>query len=316
MGTAGDKFREELLSIERQTVRPERVVVYIAEGHERPRFTVGREEYVWVRKGMMAQRVLPYDEITSDCLLMLDDDVLLADDTAERMLLAMDENEADGVGADTYKNHEMGATGKLRAALTSLVFPHRSGEWAFKMHRNGSFSYNDRPLKSFYLSQTCAGPAWMLRLDAYRRVHLEDELWLDRFHFPYKEDTLLSYKVFKNGFRLGVLFDSGVTNLDAGTSSGAFRRSRDWMYVRAFASFAIWWRTCLKPGDTSRREQLFTAACYAVKAFWLFAVSVFASLLWLRPRLLRQYINGHVDAWRYVHSGELLSLRPYVLLKQ
>ena len=83
LGTAGEKFRKELESLCAQTVRPERVVVYIAEGYEGPKFTVGSEEYVWVPKGMMSQRVLPYDEITSDCILMLDDDVLLAPDSAE-----------------------------------------------------------------------------------------------------------------------------------------------------------------------------------------------------------------------------------------
>ena len=74
LGTAGEKFRQELESIRQQTVQPERVVVYIAEGYSRPDLTGGNEEYVWVRKGMMAQRILPYDEIESPFILMLDDD--------------------------------------------------------------------------------------------------------------------------------------------------------------------------------------------------------------------------------------------------
>ena len=61
LGTAGEKFLAELRSIASQTVQPEKVVVYIAEGYSRPGFTVGKEEYVWVKKGMMSQRVLPYD---------------------------------------------------------------------------------------------------------------------------------------------------------------------------------------------------------------------------------------------------------------
>ena len=78
LGTSGDKFIKELRSIVSQTVQPEKVVVYIAEGYSRPEVTVGKEEYVWVKKGMMTQRALPYDEISSDCILMLDDDVRLA----------------------------------------------------------------------------------------------------------------------------------------------------------------------------------------------------------------------------------------------
>ena len=86
LGTAGEKFRQELLSIAAQTVPPERVVVYIAEGYQRPEFSVGKEEYVWVRKGMVAQRALRYDEIKSDCILMLDDDVRLSPDSAAKLL--------------------------------------------------------------------------------------------------------------------------------------------------------------------------------------------------------------------------------------
>ena len=56
LGTAGEVFREELLSLGRQTVPPERVMIYIAEGFPRPDFQVGNEEYRWVRKGMMAQQ--------------------------------------------------------------------------------------------------------------------------------------------------------------------------------------------------------------------------------------------------------------------
>ena len=84
LGTAGEIFRRELESICAQTVPPERVLVYLAEGYTRPDFTVGREEYVWVKKGMMTQRVLQYDEVSSDCILFLDDDILLAPDSAEK----------------------------------------------------------------------------------------------------------------------------------------------------------------------------------------------------------------------------------------
>jgi len=38
--------------------------VYIAEGYDWSDFMVGREQYVWVKKGMMAQRIMPYDEIS------------------------------------------------------------------------------------------------------------------------------------------------------------------------------------------------------------------------------------------------------------
>ena len=46
LGTSGDKFVRELESIKRQTLQPERVIVYIAEGYDREgRVCVGQERY-------------------------------------------------------------------------------------------------------------------------------------------------------------------------------------------------------------------------------------------------------------------------------
>ena len=107
LGINPEVLERELESIMRQTIQPERVLVYIAMGYERPSSTVGREEYVWVRKGMVAQRVLESRDIDSDLILMLDDDVELSPNSVERILKAMDENGADCVAADTFKNQEM-----------------------------------------------------------------------------------------------------------------------------------------------------------------------------------------------------------------
>lgn len=316
LGTAGDVFLEELASIVRQTVQPRRVLVYIAEGYERPAQTIGREEYVWVKKGMMAQRVLPYNEITSDCILMLDDDVRLAEDSAERLLQAMGEYDADVVGADTFKNQDMNVMGKCYAAITNFVFPHHSSMWAFKIHRNGSFSYNNNPTKPFYLSQSCAGPASMWRKPVFISLNFQEELWLDMLGFAHGDDALMFYKVYKNGYRLGILYESGIENLNGKSSSAVYRKSANKMYTRTFAGFTIWWRSCFKAGNSSIAEQGLTALCYAFKTSWLSIVVTTASFILLRPQLIIQFVKAHVDGWNYVHSSKFRSLQPYAFLKR
>lgn len=311
LGTAGEKFRQELLSLHRQTVRPERILVYIAEGYARPTFSIGREEYVWVKKGMMAQRALPYSDITSDCILLLDDDVLLSPDSAARLLLALQHHHADCIGADTFQNHRMNLKGKVYAALTNWVLPHCSATWAFKMHRHGSFSYNHRPTRAFYLSQTSAGPAMLWRKSVFLRLRFQDELWIDRLGFAYGDDVLLSLKVYRNGYRLGVLYDSGITNLNAQTSSCQYRQDDNRMYIRTFASFAIWWRTCLQCCPSQPLSQALTATCYLLKSLWLLMVSALATPK--IPHAVPQYLRGLTAAWHYVHSEEFRSLPPFVL---
>lgn len=303
LGTGGEKFREELLSIARQTIQPERLIVYIAEGYSRPGFTIGNEEYVWVKKGMMAQRILPYDEISSDCIMMLDDDVRLSPDSAERMLKAMEKYDADCVGADTFRNQNMTIRNKVYAALTNLVFPHYSSRWAFIIHRNGSFSYNNRPVKSFYWSQSCAGPASLWRKNTYEQLRMEDELWLDELGFTYGDDMLEFYKLHANGFRLGILYDSGIENLDGCSSSHAFRKSRERMYIRTKASFIIWWRTCFRSGNTPDSVRWSAAICFALKTFWLFFVVCGAAVATRKFHMVPSYVSGWRDGWSFVHSA-------------
>lgn len=311
LGTGGEKYREELRSIRMQTVCPERVLVYIAEGCPKPDFREGNEEYIHVPKGMMAQRILPYEEINSDCILMLDDDVRLAPDSAERLLKAMEGQNADCMGADVFCNQDMPFHRKLFAAVTGLVFPHRSPVWAFKLHRNGSFSYNGKPENRPYLSQTCGGPAQMWRKDAFLRMRMEDELWLDSLPFPYNEDTLMTYKLYRNGGRLCVLYGSGIENLDGATSSAGYRKSMDRIHVRTKASFMVWWRTCYRNGADTRLSRFFAAAAFTLKSLWMVVVMAVASVVTLSPRVLPSFFKGMRDGWRSVHTPAFTGLGKY-----
>lgn len=313
LGTSGDMFREELLSIAAQTVQPERVMIYIAEGYARPAFSVGREEYVWVKKGMVAQRCLPCDDISSDVIFLLDDDVRLAPDSAERMLKAMEMHDADCIGADTFKNHNMSEAKKVYAAVTNLVFPHCSDRWAFKVHKTGSFSYNNRPTRSLYLSQSCAGNAIMLRRSVYESLHFEDERWLDELLFAYGDDMVESYKIFKNGYRLGVVYDSGCEHLDAGSVSSTLRRSIEWMHTRAMSSFIIWWRIIYEPAKKNSFERLSALFCFAAKSAWVFLIMCAVSVMKLSPRYAVMYLRGLRDGRRFVLSDKFRALNPYIL---
>ena len=312
LGTAGEKFKKELVSLCAQTVQPERVMVYIAEGYDRPDFTVGKEEYVWVKKGMMAQRVLRYDEITSDCILMLDDDVMLAPDSAEKMLRAMADQQADCVGADVFQNHRMPLKTKVYAALTNLVFPHRDRKWAFKIHRNGSFSYNACPKMSFYWSQSCGGPAMLWRKEAFLHTHLEDELWLDKLGFAYGDDQLETYKLHANHGGLGVLYDAGITNLDAQSSSGTFRKSAEYIYIRTKASLMTWRRMCYRNGKDMACPRMLASIAFGFKSAWLFLVMCVAALIKWDCHYLTSYCKGLRDGRKEVHSPEFEALPPYI----
>ena len=313
LGTSGEKFVRELESIKRQTVQPEKVVVYIADGYNRPEYTVGKEEYVWVKKGMMSQRILRYDEIDSPLLLLLDDDIELAPDSVEKLIVAMDGNQLDCIAPDTFRNHKMPLLRKIYAGITNLVFPHYSDKWAFKIHGNGSFSYNNNIKKDVYLSQSAAGPASLWKKDVFLSLHLDDELWLERFGFPFGEDALTYNKLFKNGYRLGVHYNSGVKNLDGKSSSGAFQRNTRKFYVRSIASLLIWYRICFSPSNISIFKKIWAALSFSIKVIWLLLVNTLAAIRLMRPQVIYYYLKGLFDGIKLIHSKDFQSLPNYVV---
>ena len=303
-------LRQELESIHSQTVAPEKIVIYIAEGYAKPAFTVGREEYVWVRKGMISQRALQYKEIGSDCILLLDDDVRLSPDSVQRMLEAMEGNQMDCVGADTFKNHLMSVKGKLFAAVTGWVFPHYDERWAFKIHDCGSFSYINNPKKGLYLSQSCAGPCSLWKKNALLRLRWEDELWLEKLGFAYGDDMLEFYKLYVNGGRLGILFDSGVENLDAKTASSDHHANIRKFYTRSIASFLVWHRAIFVPRRTAL-ARVWPALSFSMKSLWLLLVNALAAIAARDVKVLWYYIIGLRDGIRFVKSQEYKNLPSY-----
>ena len=311
LGTNAEVLRCELESIVCQTLQPERVIIYIAEGYKRPSFQVGQEEYVWVTKGMVAQRALKYREIESDVILMLDDDVELAPNSAERMLKVMEENSADCVAADTFKNQEMTWTQRLVAFVANWVYSRTGDGWAFKQNRDGSFSFNGNPQNSFCLTETFAGPCWMVKKDVLRAARLEDELWLDRMGFSYGDDAVESYKLFLNGYTCGVLYDSGVKNLDAKTSSGAYHQTEKKFYTRSYGMFVIWWRMIY----SSRDRQWLSASLFGLKVWWQFNIHILLGIVKLNMNIPYNYIIGLKDGWRFVRSDEYKAIPSYVINK-
>ena len=312
LGTSGEKFVRELESIKRQTVQPEKVVIYIAEGYARPEYTIGKEEYVWVKKGMMRQRVLRYEEIDSPLILLLDDDVELASDSAEKMIHALNEYHLDCIAADTFRNHKMPFSGKLYAAVTNLVFPHYSNKWAFKIHSNGSFSYNNRVKRDVYLSQSAAGPASLWKKDVFLALHLTDELWLEKFGFPYGEDALTFNKLYKNGHRLAVHYNSGIINLDGKSSSGSFQRDPKKFYTRSCASFLIWHRTCFNLKGISFFKKMWILLSFCFKAIWLLLVHALSAIILHSFKVLFYYIKGLFDGLKSIQSDGYRCLPNYI----
>ena len=313
LGTSGDKFVQELESIKQQTVQPEKVVIYIAEGYPRPEYTIGKEEYVWVKKGMMRQRVLRYDEIDSPLILLLDDDVELEPDSAEKMIEALANNNLDCLAAVTFRNYKIPFKKKFYIALTNLVFPHWSDTWSVIIHSNGIFIYNNHPVKDVYLSQSASGPAALWRKQTFLNLHLEDELWLDNLRFAFGEDVLMFNKLYKNGFRLGTHYSCGIKHLNAQSSSAAFKGNKQRFHTRSLASFLIWYRTCYNLNALPWWRKVWAVISYVVKFLWLLFIHLGSSVHFRSFRVVTNYVLGVIDGLKMIKSKEFKQIPNFIL---
>lgn len=304
LGLAGDKYQQELDSIKNQSIKPEKVIVYLAEGYEPPKETIGIEEIVYVKKGMVAQRALEYREIDSPFILLLDDDVFLEEDSVEKLALGLIDCGGDCIAADTFRNHEMSFVSKVRAIITNWAIPFYSKKWAIKVQYTGSFFYNNKPNKDVYLAQSAAGPCSLWNKRALLGIHFHDEVWLDQLGFSYGDDLLFFYKLFVNGGKLLFHYNSGAVHLDSRSSRGSYLRDPEKLRKRARAWFLLWWRT-----DFDRKGLLFPRRMmsfleFIIKIIYSMFIHLIVSIFSFSLKPVEYYILGNIDAIRYVNTDE------------
>ena len=302
LGKGGDKYVRELKSIACQTLQPKKVIVYIAEGYEVPSFRITKEEYVQVPKGMVAQRALDYKEINTPYILLLDDDVFLPENAVETLAKELQENDADVIAADTFHPQNNGLKGIIRDWITSMFLPHKDNEWAFKVLRNASSSYNRNPQPKAYLSQTAAGPASLWKKDTMLSIHYKDELWLDKMGFAWGDDQLMFNKVYRNGHKLLVSYDCGIVHLNAKSASSDKDKSIDRWYKRSMSQYLIWYRSCHNLSCNGRHEKFLYSFSFMLKEIQGFFVHTAFGLLSMHPSIISAYVKGLRDGKRHAHQ--------------
>lgn len=298
LGKSGDRLKKELCSIYKQTIRPKKVLLYIAEGYKLPDFRIEDEEYVYVKKGMVAQRAIDYKEIQTEWILLLDDDVFMAENCVETLYEELNGQQGDCIAADVFRPHEDNLKTKIYNYITNLSYPRKDDEWAFKVVDNASFSYNGNPSKSSYHSQSAAGPISLWRRDALLRIHYPDELWLDRMGFAFGDDQLMFQKLYKNGFRLLVSYDSGAVHMDAKSSSSLFQESNDKYYRRAKAMFLLWYRSCYDLNNLNGWQKKRILVSFSIKQIEQLLVHFVFAILSANFRVVTDFIKGNMDGYK------------------
>ena len=303
LGRAGEKYQTLLDSLLAQTIRPAAIVVYIAEGYPLPAETVGVERYVRVRKGMMAQRALPYTEVRTEWMLLLDDDVWLSRDAVERMHGFLLRYRADVISPDVFHNAARPWTSELLMTLSGRMHARRHDPyWGYKVMRTAGYSYNKHPAEVME-SQANAGPCLLCRKVQFAGIRLQDELWIDRLPYALGEDQIMFYKMYRRGLKVLTWYGGGVRHLDAGGNLSSGRKERRLLYCDLWFKTVFWHRFLFLP-ERSWLVRIWAAACL----LYVYAFSAVASLLKGRWDVLKIKFGAVADAVRFIRSEAYQSL--------
>lgn len=301
LGKGGGYYQKTLDSLILQSIPPSAIIVYIAEDYPLPSETVGVERYVYVKKGMVAQRALPYDEVDSEFILFLDDDVYLPPTGVETLYHELQQYKGDVISPYVFYNHKKSIKDKIRLAVFGREVCRLFGNrWGFKVLSTAGFSYINNPKKAVYESQTNAGPCFLCRKKDFLNIKYEDELWLDETPYAFPDDQVMFYKMHLSGLKILTSYDSGIVHLDAGSSTGNVDRTCKVIYSEYRNKFILWHRF-IYSNEKNYLLRLWKIACITY-VYGLQSINATYKLLKGRKEEARVFFLGIKDALIFIRK--------------
>lgn len=304
LGKAGDKYQKLLDSLVKQTWRPKEILVYLAEGYPLPKETADVEKYIYVKKGMVAQRALKYDEVDTEYILFLDDDVFLPEDAVEWLYKHLIDNQADVISPDVFPNAERSLLGKWMMALSGRMMAREDdGEWGYKVMRNAGYSYNTNPQPGVYRSQTNAGPCFFCRKADFLKIRFEEETWMDQQKYALGEDQAMYYKMHLMGLKQLTWFHSGIKHLDAGTTMIDEEKEKMLIYSDLRFKVIFWHRFIYKPAS-KWYNRIIPILAISYTLIFTFCISLIKGKL----DVLKNKVKAIFDGIMFINSEEYKKL--------
>lgn len=304
LGKAEGKYQKLLDSLCAQTIQPDKILIFLAEGYPIPKETCGREEYIYVGKGMVAQRALAYEEVDSEYILFLDDDLYLPQTFAADMIKALNDNDAHVISPDIYDNASRSLKEEFIMTLSGRMRARRGDRYeGYKVMASSGFSYNKSPENRAYLSQTNAGACFLCRKEDFLKIHFEDEKWLDISGYPIGEDQIMYYKMYLAGLKQLTLFGSGIEHLDAGGNLG--NKEKEMKLIEGDYFFRkVFWHRFLQVPERRCTKRLWNRIC--ISYFYSFGFCI--SALKGDKAAFRAKRRGLVRANTFIRSDRYKSL--------
>ena len=309
LGKAGVAYETLIHCLKRQTIAPQKIVVYLAEGYAAPA-KVSDEVIVYCKKGMAHQRALPYDEIETELVLLCDDDVYFAEDSVEKMLTALIAEDADCVSANVFPNHDMRFRQKVLKGIFYGELPAFSKRFAFRIRKNSNYSYCNNP-RDVMESQSCAGPCMLIRKSVNNSLDYQDELWLDQFPYTSGQDQIFAYKLYRYGYKLCIHYSAGVIHLDCKTGHVKDEVLAD--FNKRKIKYLEWYRSIYEPAGKVRK--VLATMSYYLYWTWLFGMSLINVLPGRRRYKISNSIKALSEARQHVKSPDFAKIPKWNVVR-
>lgn len=304
LGQAGEKYKRLLNSLCSQTIRPKKIIVYIAEGYPLPKETRGKEEYIYVKKGMIAQRALPYNEVETEYILFLDDDLFLPDHFVETLFEELKTNQADVVAPDVFPNASRTLKSEIMMTISGRMRARRGDKKeGYKVMATAGFSYNKSPEKRSYISQTNAGACFLCRKTDFLKINFDEETWLDQIGYAIGDDQIMFYKMYLMGLKQLTAFGTGIEHLDAGGNLG--NKDKELRLIEGDYFFRkVFWHRFLQTPEKGAMKRIWNRICIN----YFYGFGFFISALKRNKATLTAKRRGLAAANAFLHSEQYKSL--------
>ena len=298
LGKSGVAYKTLINCLKRQTVLPQRIIVYLAEGYTAPQ-KVSDEIIVYCKKGMAHQRALTYDEIDTEYVLLCDDDVYFAEDAVEKLFDGLHSTNADCISANVFPNQDMRLRMKILKAIFYGELPSLRKKFAFRIRKSSNYSYCNNPL-DIMESQSCAGPCMLVKKSVNNNLNYEDELWMDQFPYTSGQDQIFAYKLYRYGYKLCIHYTAGVIHLDTRTGHVNDEILAD--FNKRKIKYIEWYRSIYEPSNMWNK--LLALISYYTYWLWLFCLAMISFIIGRNKFKVKNSINALSEARQYVNSYE------------
>ncbi|MBP1967057.1 glycosyltransferase family 2 protein [Paenibacillus aceris] len=301
LGKGGEKYSRLLNSIKSLKSRPEEVIIVIPHGYSAPIEVLGYERVVYSEKGMLIQRIVGYESVKSEYVLLVDDDVEFEPDFINKLSAPIKK----GLAEITFPIYQEMLPEKgirtLIPALTLSAVPMIKKDMYTKVIASGGWSYYRVPnqYKKPIYAHSAPGTCMFARRQALIEADIRNELWVEIPSYPLWEDMVLFYKAWISGFKVMGIPDVGFEHLDAGATS--FNRSVDASYASGINHIIFWYKFVFK----QQKGIISNIINIAALSYWMVTSSLYKMLNGAfrgKKKELQAFIKGLNDGLTYIRN--------------